>query len=302
LGSPVTDDNCGVATVTNNALAVYVVGTNVVTWTVTDASGNTNSGQQRVIVRDSQPPSVTWYRTNVVVVASTNCQALMPDITDTNYFLATDDCSPVIVTQSVAANTVLAAGTNEVVLAAFDLSGNAAYCTNYVVVVAPPVILSGPSDQTVPLGQEVTFCLSATNDCGGDLTYQWRFQGVELAGATSNCCTFTVLRLTNAGSYDVVVANLAAAVTSPAAVLTVVGPYLTVQSVEPSSMSGGRTNFMFTFPSVAGVDYVVEYQDVLTDSNGWLPLVTNSGTGGLITNDFPITADSPSRFYRILLP
>ena len=46
----------------------------------------------------------------------------------------------------------------------------------------------------------------------------------------------------------------------------------------------------------------MEYKDALTDSNDWLPLVTNSGTGGLITNDFPITADPPARFYRILIP
>ena len=93
-------------------------------------------------------------------------------------------------------------------------------------VVAPPVILSGPAGQTVSLGEDAIFCLSATNACGGQLVYQWRFNGVEVPGATTNCYAFTVLQLTNAGNYDVVVSNLAAAVTSPAAFLTVAGPYL----------------------------------------------------------------------------
>ena len=85
------------------------------------------------------------------------------------------------------------------------------------------MMLTGPADQTVPVGQGVGFCVNATNDCGGELTYQWRFQGVEIPGATANCYVLATARPTNAGSYDVVVTNLAVAVTSPAAALTVVG-------------------------------------------------------------------------------
>jgi hypothetical protein len=50
LGSPVTGDNCSVASVGNNAPAAYPLGTNVVTWTVTDASGNKATGVQTVTV------------------------------------------------------------------------------------------------------------------------------------------------------------------------------------------------------------------------------------------------------------
>jgi hypothetical protein len=59
LGSAVTGDNCSVASVVNNAPVVYPLGTNVVTWTVTDGSGNTNSCTQRVVVRDTTPPTFT---------------------------------------------------------------------------------------------------------------------------------------------------------------------------------------------------------------------------------------------------
>ena len=66
----------------------------------------------------------------------------MPDVTGTNYIIALDTCSSVTVTQSVATNTVLILGTNEVVLGAFDAAGNVAYCTNYVLVLdqTPPSI------------------------------------------------------------------------------------------------------------------------------------------------------------------
>ena len=47
------------STVTNNAPANFPVGTNTVTWTVTDASGNTATCAQRVVVHDTQAPSLT---------------------------------------------------------------------------------------------------------------------------------------------------------------------------------------------------------------------------------------------------
>ena len=58
LGSPTVNDNCGVATVTNNAPASFPIGTNYVTWTVKDNSGNTATCIQTVIVNDSQLPTL----------------------------------------------------------------------------------------------------------------------------------------------------------------------------------------------------------------------------------------------------
>ena len=156
---PVAGDNCGVAGVTNDAPASYPLGTNLVTWTVADASGNTNSCQQHGDRVGCEAATIVWYLTNVVMAADTNCQAAMPEVTGTNYIIALDTCSSVTVTQSVATNTVLNLGTNEVVLGAFDAAGNAAYCTNYVLVldqtppwITCPVDLSVASDpgQTVP--------------------------------------------------------------------------------------------------------------------------------------------------------
>ncbi|MCX6235921.1 MAG: HYR domain-containing protein, partial [Bacteroidetes bacterium] len=59
LGTPVTLDNCGVASVTNNAPSQFPVGTTTVIWTVTDNAGNTATCQQLVIVTDNQNPSIS---------------------------------------------------------------------------------------------------------------------------------------------------------------------------------------------------------------------------------------------------
>jgi Bacterial Ig domain/PA14 domain/Secretion system C-terminal sorting domain/HYR domain/Calx-beta domain len=58
LGTPVTSDNCGVASVTNNAPVNFPVGTTIITWTVTDSSGNTATATQNVVVTDTTKPVI----------------------------------------------------------------------------------------------------------------------------------------------------------------------------------------------------------------------------------------------------
>ena len=59
LGTPITGDNCSIASVTNDATEPFSVGTTVVTWTVTDVNGNVSTATQNVIVIDNQPPIIT---------------------------------------------------------------------------------------------------------------------------------------------------------------------------------------------------------------------------------------------------
>lgn len=50
LGTPITSDNCGMASVTNDAPALFPTGTNIVTWTATDIHGNVATSTQQVLV------------------------------------------------------------------------------------------------------------------------------------------------------------------------------------------------------------------------------------------------------------
>jgi hypothetical protein len=59
LGNATASDNCGATTLSNNAPAQFLVGTNTVTWTATDSNSNTASCQQLVIVRDIQLPTIS---------------------------------------------------------------------------------------------------------------------------------------------------------------------------------------------------------------------------------------------------
>ena len=98
LGNPVAADSCSVALVTNNAPAIYPLGTNFVMWTVVDHSGNTQSCPQRVIVRDTTAPAITC-PPDVIVSANSGCTA-------TNVNLGTpttsDNCAVANVTNNAA--------------------------------------------------------------------------------------------------------------------------------------------------------------------------------------------------------
>ncbi len=59
LGMPVTDDNCWVASIANNAPVTFPVGVTTVTWTVTDGVFNTATCTQTVTVVDPLAPVYT---------------------------------------------------------------------------------------------------------------------------------------------------------------------------------------------------------------------------------------------------
>ena len=129
LGTPVVADNCGPVSVTNNAPAVFPVGTNTVTWTVRDTHGNSASCPQTVIVNDNQPPTISCPALVTVVATPGLCGA-------TNVALGTpvvaDNCGLVRVTNNAPA--VFPVGTNTVIWTVSDTHGNSASCRRLVIV------------------------------------------------------------------------------------------------------------------------------------------------------------------------
>ena len=83
----------------------------------------------------------------------------------------------------------------------------------------PPSISTPSQSQTLNSGATVSFSVSATGTA--PLAYQWRTNGVDLAGATGQTLTLTNVTTANAGSYTVRVSNAGGSVVSDAAVLTV---------------------------------------------------------------------------------
>ncbi|WP_132031641.1 HYR domain-containing protein, partial [Flavobacterium circumlabens] len=129
LGTPTTADNCGVASVTNNAPTSYPIGVTTVTWTVTDNSGNTQTCTQTVTVTDTQKPTIT-------------CPSNVTKTTDANSCTATgvtlgtpttaDNCGVASVTNN--APTSYPIGVTTVTWTVTDNSGNTQTCTQTVTI------------------------------------------------------------------------------------------------------------------------------------------------------------------------
>ena len=83
-----------------------------------------------------------------------------------------------------------------------------------------PRITQHPASVTLLEGQSVTFTVIASG--ASPLRYQWRRNGVAIAGETAASYRFSAAKLSDSGaSFDVVVTNTLGTATSNAAVLTV---------------------------------------------------------------------------------
>jgi hypothetical protein len=118
------------------------------------------------------------------------------------------------------------ATTNTFTVTATDTNSCAGSQPCTLVVDAAPAITAQPASQTNNVGSLVAINVTAAGT--QPLSYQWRFNGTNLAGAITNCCTLASVQATNAGSYCVVVTNAYGAVTSSVAVLTVFVPTATL--------------------------------------------------------------------------
>jgi GH25 family lysozyme M1 (1,4-beta-N-acetylmuramidase) len=89
--------------------------------------------------------------------------------------------------------------------------------------VAPDVAIQ-PQSQTLTIGSSATFTVSPTVSSSTPLTYQWRFNGTNIDGATATAYVRANFQTTNAGSYTVVLTNVAGSTTSAVALLNVLTP------------------------------------------------------------------------------
>ncbi|NHM05529.1 beta strand repeat-containing protein, partial [Flavobacterium celericrescens] len=128
LGTPVTSDNCSIVSVSNDAPAVFPLGTTTVTWTVVDGSGNTATATQLVTVTDVVVPTITAPAA-ITINTNDDCYAI-------NVVLGTpvtsDNCSVVSVSNDAPASFSI--GNTTVTWTVVDGSGNTATATQVVTV------------------------------------------------------------------------------------------------------------------------------------------------------------------------
>jgi len=103
---------------------------------------------------------------------------------------------------------------------------------------AAPSIVFQPQSQTVLAGSNITFTVAARGS--PIVTYQWQFNGTNLAGATGYSLNLTNIQLTNTGNYSVAITNsLGWAISSNAT--------LSVKAVFAYGNNQQFTNSQYTF-------------------------------------------------------
>jgi hypothetical protein len=209
LGSTFADpgatasDTCAgsLPVVTNGVVNLGLVGTNILKYIATDGV-NSVTNTRTVIVRDTTPPVIAWSFTSLVFAAGTNVTVPMPNVTSTNFILATDLSGTVFVTQNPTNNFLLPLGTNTILLTVADPSGNTAYSTNRIIVAAStnstpkisgPVIQSGGVALQLGGGYGSTYVLESTTDF---LSGNWQPVATNTLGITG-IWQFTDFGVTN---------------------------------------------------------------------------------------------------------
>ena len=295
-GATATDSCVGaVAVAVSGFVNTNAIGTNTLTYSANDGRGNTNFAQRSVIIRDTTSPTILWSFTNLIVAANSNCVALMPDVTGTNFILATDLSAPLTVSQSPTNNFPLPLGKNVVVIAVADAFGNTAFSTNSIIAQdqTPPVILSQPQNVTNFVGANATFNLVAT--ACTPLTFQW-YSNSTLTIFTNSTLTLSNLAESAAGNYFAVASAGGGSSTSLVATLTV--------NLLPPAISAAawdfNSGFNLNLAGSPGHTYILEANTNLLPTGNWLPIATNTlGTNGVWSFTDTSATNFPFQFYRL---
>ena len=119
---------------------------------------------------------------------------------------------------------------------------------------ASPVITAQPASQSVGVGSNTVFTVTATGTA--PLSYQWRFNGGAIAGASNTSLPLSNVQPADAGSYTVVVSNSAGSATSAVAALTVlVPPAISAQPQSLTNVVGTTASFSATATGTAPLSY-----------------------------------------------
>jgi len=137
----------------------------------------------------------------------------------------------------------------------------------YTVVMMPPGITSQPQSQSVMVGSNANFTIVATGV--EPLSYQWRFNGGPISGATNASLSVSNALTSQAGNYSVVVTNVAGSTTSVLAVLTVNVPAtITTQPQTQTNVVGAKAIFNIAATGTAPLIYQWQFNGAnLTDDD-----------------------------------
>jgi hypothetical protein len=156
----------------------------------------------------------------------------------------------------------------------------------------PPQIIVQPINQAVLVGSNAAFTVTATGTA--PLAYQWRFNGSTPLPPNTATLTIPRTRLTDAGSYHVIVTNSFGRATSDIAYLSVASP---PQFQGIGVQEGALT---LTWSGATGFTYQVQYKTNLAQLY-WGNLGGPIFARGNVVTAYDVITSDRQRFYRVAL-
>jgi sugar lactone lactonase YvrE len=241
---------------------------------VVGSSGSVTSGVANLTVLG--PPAIASQPTNQVIPAGSNVTfsvaAIGPPPSQFQwYFDGAEISGETNASLSLASLYLTNAGGYSVVVS--NLYGSVTSSTAALTV---SVITRQPTNQTALVGSNAAF--SVTTVGTEPYNYQWFFDGGALLGQTNGVLSFDPVQSTNAGSYEVVVSNVYATVTSSAATLKLVYvPVIVIQPLGLTNLAGTSASLSVTASGTGPFTY--QWQQNGTNlPNGIITTVAGGGT------------------------
>jgi len=267
----------GAAGMVSSAAATLTVNSPLLSITAPPTNLTVNVGQPAVFsvtAAGNPAPSYQWYKfgTNKITGATSNSYTIA------SAALANAGDYSVVVTNSAA-----------------KLTSSTATLTVTTNAATAPAVTTQPTNFTAVAGQPASFSVVASGTA--PLSYQWTKDSNNIPGATNSTWSAANVRLSDTGTYALIVANAAGNITSSNALLTVAIP-----AVPTLAVSGVLANqFSFTFTPVVGLTNAVVTNGTVDAITGWgiLTNIPPPPTAASITVTDAISGDA--RFYRVRL-
>ena len=117
----------------------------------------------------------------------------------------------------------------------------------------PPTIITQPTNQILLPDGTAVFNVIAGG--GAPLSYQWSFDGTNVANATNATLTLTDVQLNDAGSYSVTITNPYGSTNSAASLMVVLPPVITQQPQSQTVLSYSSASFNVGATGTAALTY-----------------------------------------------
>ncbi|ERM80159.1 hypothetical protein P872_22380, partial [Rhodonellum psychrophilum GCM71 = DSM 17998] len=219
--APTVTDNCGGSTIAQTSGltngSVFPIGTNTITYTATDASGNTNSGSFTITVTNEEKPSIIGLPDNIL---KNNDTGLCGAVVSWTLPTSSDSCGGSSITQTAGPlnGSFFPVGTTLVTYTATDDSGNS-YSETFTVGVidnqAPTVLVK---NHTLQLDNSGNATLSVSDINNGsidncsiesELIYELSKSAFTISDVGVNRVTLTIIdAVGNSNSANAIVTVL----------------------------------------------------------------------------------------------